>query len=172
MKIEVTLEGQEALIDALQKNGNLAPILADSFERIGEHARSASRERAPHDRGKLRNSIIYKLDPPNDSGIVTGVRIGTIGGAAPRYAAWMEYGTGLMHDHPSWPKKEHFMGRKAAKALKAWGDRTGKGGMGAFWTIRERGGIVPKRYLRSVLEENGSGYVNVIRVAIGRFKIG
>lgn len=172
MNVTIDLTGDAELIESLRQNGNLKRVLHDAFERIGEHARSASRERAPHDRGKLRNSIIYEQTPPDSDGVTTGVRIGTIGSDRPRYAAWMEFGTGKVNDHPSWPKNPHKMGAAAGEALAAWGRRTGKDAGAAFWAIVRRGGILPKRYLRSVLEENGDRYVNVVRVAVGRFNLG
>lgn len=172
LMLNISLDGQAELAAALLKSGNLPAILDDAFEAIGEHARSAARERAPHDRGKLRNSIIYKQTPRDSQGIPTGVRIGTIGGNPPRYAAWMEYGTGLKNDHPSWPKKKHRLGPKAFDALEAWGNRTGKNWEGAVYLIMTEGGLRPRRYLRSVLAENERKYISTVRMAIRGFKIG
>lgn len=171
MRLQITLENQQELLGALQNQGNLKRLLSEAFDGIGEHARSESRNRAPHDRGKLRASITYKQEPRDRRGMPTGVRIGTIGGNPPRYAAWMEYGTGTVNDHPTWPKTPHKMGATAARALTAWGNRKSLNGMGAFWTIKRRGGIKPKRYLRSVLEDNRAKYINVIRIAVRRASI-
>jgi hypothetical protein len=71
------------------------------------------------------------------------------------YGAYMEFGTGLVHDHPSWPRKRHVV---PPAALMGWAERKGRGG--TFHdaeviadAITRRGGLLPRRYLRGSLEQ-------------------
>jgi hypothetical protein len=169
---QIELEGLERLVARLAAAGTLGPVLTEAFETIGTHAAAEAQAAAPHDRGKLRQAIIHEVDKPDKAGIPGGVRIGTIGAAKPNYAAWMEFGTGRVNDHPSWPKKTHRLGAVAIDAINEWGRRTGKSAARAIASIRKYGGLKPRRYLRDTLAANQDRYIRVVRVEIGRVALG
>lgn len=181
-RVTVELDGLPELIRALRNNAGLADVLRDAFGYIGNDAKDQSKFAAPVNYGKLRASIVYEVDP---SPLPTSVRIGTIGSQKPKYAAYMEYGTGLVHDHPSWPRRRHipFEGRNPANGpvagLADWARAKGRGSRpmiataaAVAYAIMRRGGLEPRRYLRGPFERNQARYVRELRQAIGRLSLG
>lgn len=170
MSVRVEVQGLPELITALRNNAGLARPLEQGFNRIGLEQTSASKRQAPVDVGLLRNRITYEVDR---SPFPTFVRIGTIGGQQPRYAAYMEFGTGLRHDHPSWPRKPHIV---PGGALIPWAKRKARsrtggpagGAYGVARAITARGGLEPRRYLRGPFESNQTRYVRILTDALRR----
>jgi len=156
----VKIEGLPELIRALRNNANVAQPMRKAFGRIGLEQQSASIRKAPRNFGKLQNSIVFQVDK---SPFPTFVRIGTIGSDKPAYAAYMEYGTGTRHDHPSWPKKPHEV---PGAALALWGKRKGRNPYAAAAVITERGGLLPRRYLRTPFERDKAKYVGYLQKAL------
>lgn len=159
-RVTVKVDGLPELIRGLRDNAGLAKPFEKAFSRIGLEQQSASVRKAPHNFGKLQDSIIFQVDK---SPFPTYVRIGTIGSSKPAYAAYMEFGTGMMHDHPSWPKKPHVV---PGAALALWGKRKGRNPYAAAAVITERGGLLPRRYLRTPFERNKPVYVGYLQKAL------
>jgi len=82
----------------------------------------------------------------------------------------MEYGTGLTHDHPNWPRRVHVV---PVGALSNWGPvRRNLVSAGAVATsITRRGGLKPRRYLRGMLEDNSSKFIAIIRRAVREMEL-
>ncbi len=181
MQVKVEVKNLNELILALRDNAGLANPMERAFHRIGHEQKSDSFRAAPHNIGKLRNSIVYEIDR---SPFPTFVRVGTIGNKDLKYAAWMEYGTGEANDHPNWPKKEHKMpppgaldkyvtqkGRYRGETSKARASRLAGVRSAAFAlgkAINERGGLEPRRYLRGPFERNQRKYVMYLTDALRR----
>lgn len=182
MRIEI--EGLPELIRALRNNANVARPMRNALDDIGLKASSASKRAAPVGvSGKLRGSITYEVDSSPLPGFV---RIGTIGGERVDYAAYMEFGTGLVHDHPSWPRKRH---RVPAAALEGWvaakGRRRGEkanarrerlarvsdDAEAVASAIFKRGGLMPRRYLRGPFERDQPKYVRIIAGALRQMSL-
>lgn len=182
-RIRVEQKGLPELIKALRSKAGAGEALTKAFHEIGLKAVSASRRMAPVDTGKLRNSIFYEVDWQP---LPTYVKIGVLGGPTAGYAAYMEYGTGLVHDHPSWPRKRHvvppqvlegwvarkgrFRGEKA-KARRERLARVSEDAASAAWAITRRGGLMPRRYLRTPFEADKDKYVARITRAIRQMKL-
>jgi hypothetical protein len=156
----VKVDGLPELIRGLRDNAGLAQPFAKAFGRIGLEQQSASIRKAPRNFGKLQNSIVFQVDK---SPFPTFVRIGTIGSDKPAYAAYMEFGTGLVHDHPSWPRKVH---KVPGVALALWGKRKGVNPYAAAKAITKRGGLTPRRYLRDPFERNKATYIGYLQKAL------
>lgn len=179
MNVTVKVENLDKLISALRKNGNLANEFVNLWDAIGLDLSSKAKEGAPVDTGLLRSRITYERDR---SPFPTWVKVGTMGAQVPNYAAWMEYGTGLLNDHPSWPKKRVKMPPVAA--LTPWASRKGRSryarpGANAedvagdvAWAIWKRGGLRPRRYIRNPFEEYKSKYERWIKETIERVNLG
>lgn len=167
MSVRVEVQNLPELIRALRNNANLAKPIEQAFRKIGLEQLTASVNAAPHNFGKLRDSIKYEVDR---SPLPTYVRIGTIGGKNVEYAAYMEYGTGTRHDHPSWPKEPHRIptGPRLPSSLALWAKRKGKDGDGVAWRIMRRGGLEPRRYLRGPFERRQATYVRYLTDALRR----
>lgn len=153
------------LIRKLRDNRFLREPLRQTLVLIGRDAETKAKMRAPVDprSGRLRASITHEVD---EQPLMTTLNIGVIGVTKPlRYAYYMEYGTGTQHDHPNWPRARHVV---KAKHLIRWGAVRGNWALatGAAKKITERGGLRPRRYLRSVLEQNGDRYLRIIRLAL------
>jgi hypothetical protein len=164
-RVKVKVDGLPELIRGLRDNAGLAKPFEKAFHRIGLEGSSASKKMAPVDTGLLRNRITYEVDK---SPLPTFVRIGTIGSGKVNYAAYMEFGTGMAHDHPSWPKKPH---RIPPGVLDAWAKR--KSRSGEDWNaytigrnIMKRGGLVPRRFLRTPFEASRFKYVRLLSDAL------
>lgn len=153
----IRIEGIEAVMARLRVDAIARQHLRDGFNAIGFLLTNEAKQRAPVDTGLLRNSIAFEVDP---SPVPLWVTIG----ARPHYAPYMEYGTGLCHDHPSWPKRPH---KVPLGALDKWGHRTGNDGNAVALMITLRGGLKPRRYLRGALEANGE---RVIRIMAGALR--
>lgn len=161
-QIAATVDGA-ALIRRLRDDRFLREPLRVALTLIGRDAESKSKLKAPRDNGRLRASIRHKVD---DNPLILGVQIGVIGkGKGMDYAKYMEYGTGLKHDHPNWPRKRHAL---KAEYLAKWGPVKRKKVTAEYAAeaIFKRGGLTPRRYLRSVLEENGERYLRIIGLAV------
>lgn len=168
--VSVQIEGLGPLLRALRDDAGLADVMRKALWKIGAHADEASKREAPVDVGKLRGSIMFQVDPSPLPGFV---RIGTIGPQRPTYAAFMEFGTGLRHDHPNWPRRPHVV---PPAALQRWARRKSRSGedFNAFSIARAitaRGGLEPRRYLRGPFEANQARYVAEIRTALGRLTL-
>jgi HK97 gp10 family phage protein len=154
--ITVTIQGLDSTLDRLQLAPLLAQPLRNGFEAVGYLLTSEAKRRAPVDRGLLRASIAHKVD---QSSVPMGVEIG----AKPFYAPYMEFGTGLVHDHPSWPRKRHMV---PAGALDGWAKRKGLDGGAVARSINKRGGLKPRRFLRGALEGNEARVVSIVTKAL------
>lgn len=167
----VKIEGLPELIRALRNNANLAQPMSKALHRIGLEGSSASKKRAPVDTGLLRGRITYEVDR---GPFPTFVRIGTLGSGKVNYAAYMEFGTGLVHDHPSWPRKPHIV---PGGVLQKWAKRKSRGGDDFNgWTVAKaitaRGGLRPRRYLRDPFEAMRSRYVRLLKAAVKEASLG
>jgi hypothetical protein len=156
--ISIRVEGMDRVAERLRAGPLLGQPMRDAFNKIGLGLQTSARKRAPVDRGALRASIGYRMDP---SPVPTWVRL-EAGQAAP-YAPYMEFGTGMQHDHPSWPRRPH---RIPPGALDAWGKRKGIDGAAVAGAIMKRGGLKPRRFLRGALEENQDRVVRIIAGAL------
>ena len=167
MQVKVEVKNLNELVLALRDNAGLAKPMEQAFKRIGLEQVSASRRGAPVDTGLLRNRITYEVD---SSPFPNFVRVGTIGKGGANYAAYMEFGTGMAHDHPNWPKKPH---EPSPAALQKWAQRKSRGpkNFNAFSVaaaITKRGGLEPRRYLRGPFERNQRKYVMYLTDALRR----
>lgn len=171
MRATVRIDGLPELIRRLREDAGLAKPLGHALNTIGFDATKASQHAAPVNFGKLRDSITYQVD---HSPLPTFVRIGTIGSEKPAYAAYMEFGTGLRHDHPNWPRKPHKIptGRRTPPGLKLWAKRTGNNPYAIAGAINAAGGLAPRRYLRGPFEANRARYVRTIEEALRRMALG
>lgn len=161
-RIAVDVDASE-VIRKLRDNRFLREPLRHALVNIGRHGETEAKRRAPVDYGRLRASITHNID---DQPMMMAVNIGVIGGGREMmYAKYMEYGTGLLHDHPNWPRARHVV---TGGQLSHWGPvRRGiVSGWAVARAITRRGGLRPRRYLRSVLEQNGDQYLRIIRLAL------
>ena len=158
--VSIQVLGLDALMADLRAERLLAAPLREGFDKVGIGLRTSAVKRAPVDRGALRSSIKPVVDP---SSVPLWVEL-RAGDAAP-YAPYMEYGTGLVHDHPNWPRKPH---RIPAGALDAWAKRKGLDGGAVASRIMRRGGLKPRRFLRGALEDNRETVIRIISGALRR----
>ena len=163
--VRVRIDGLPDLIRALRDNAGLAQPLSKAFHKIGLQGSSDSKRRAPVDTGLMRGRITYEVDK---SPLPTFVRIGTLGSGKVNYAAYMEYGTGLRHDHPTWPKKPHIV---PPRALAKWAKRKSRSGEDfneytVARAITARGGLEPRRFLRDPFERRRATYVRYLTAAL------
>lgn len=156
--VSIRVEGLDVLMDNLRADRLLAAGLREGFDKAGQGLRTSALKRAPVDRGALRASIKAHVDP---SPLPTFVEL-RAGDAAP-YAPYMEYGTGLIHDHPSWPRKRHVI---PPGALDAWAKRKGVDAGAVSQAVMRRGGLKPRRFLRGALEDNQERVVRVVAGAV------
>lgn len=164
--VSVKVDGLPELIRALRNNANLAKPFKNAFDDIGLQGSSASKKMTPVGvSGNLRRYVTFKTDT---APFPTFVRIGTVGGDKVNYAAYMEYGTGLQHDHPSWPRKPHVVptGRRTPAGLKLWARRKGQNPFSIAGAINAKGGLKPRRYLRDPFERNKDRYVKMLANAL------
>jgi len=149
---DIKVAGLEKLADKLLK------LERPTFKALKNYIKSASetvagtaRQKTPVNNGNLRGSINVQMDE-NPSLPYVEASIGT----NVNYAPYMEYGTGLVHDHPNWPRKVH---KVSYKALLPWATRKVGDGPRAIGfaiavakNIMKRGGLLPRRFLRGSLE--------------------
>lgn len=161
----VRIEGLDRVIRALDFTKPAVEVLEKIVGASAEMVAGEARRRAPVDVGLLKSSINVQT---KTEGQVVTASIGTNvqNGAGKPYGAYMEFGTGLVHDHPSWPKARHVV---PPAALMNWAERKGRGGTyHDAWivanAITKRGGIKPRRYLRGSLEL----YESRIKERLGR----
>jgi hypothetical protein len=169
--VRVQVDGLPELIRALRNNAGAGQALAQGLNAIGLRASSESKRAAPTGvSSKLKNSITFEVDR---SHLPTFVRIGTIGGERVDYAAYMEYGTGLVHDHPNWPRRPHIVptGRRTPPGLKLWAKRKGQDPYTIAGAINAKGGLEPRRYLRGPFERDRAQYVRTLAEALRRMTL-
>lgn len=120
--------------------------------RSSEAVAGQARSKAPVNNGPLRASITTQYNSTGPGYVESSI------GTNLTYAPYMEYGTGLVHDHPSWGRKRHVV---PYKALLGWARRKLGGGSDRQVTsfaiavaknIMKRGGLLPRRFLRGSLE--------------------
>jgi len=153
LDVQVRLEGYDRLVASLA-NIEIGQRTRTFLDATGQLIVSEARIRTPVNVGLLRSSIFHEVDGDSSPRWVdVGSRV--------HYAPYMEYGTGLTHDHPSWPKVRHipFVNRdedgRPVAALLWWGKRKGMGyggGWAAARAIAKRGGLKPRRFLRGSVE--------------------
>jgi hypothetical protein len=163
-RITISTDAAE-LIRRLREDRFLREPIRAALVNIGRHGENAAKLRAPVDKERLRASITHEVD---DQPLMLEVQVGVIGvTGALKHAIYMEYGTGLVHDHPNWPRRRHTI---HPSMLANWGKvKAGIVNAGAAaWAINRRGGLMPRRYLRSVLEDHGDQYVRIVRAYIRR----
>ena len=153
LDIQVRLDGYDRLVASLDNIG-IQQRTRTFLDATGHLVVSEARVRAPVNVGLLRASIFHEVDGSTDPRWVdVGSRV--------RYAPYMEYGTGLKHDHPNWPKERHipFVNRdekgEPVGALFWYANRKGLGFGGGYAIARaiaKRGGLMPRRFLRGSIE--------------------
>lgn len=148
----VRIQGLDKVIAALDLDKPAVEVLEKVVRSAGEMVAGEARRRAPVDVGLLRSSINV-ITQIHEQTVTASIGTNVARNGQP-YGAFMEYGTGLVHDHPSWPRKRHVV---PPAALMGWAERKGRGGTyhDAFVianAITRRGGIKPRRYLRGSLE--------------------
>tara|TARA_Y100000310_G_C20640864_1_gene793817 strand:+ start:1144 stop:1659 length:516 start_codon:yes stop_codon:yes gene_type:complete len=103
-----------------------------------------ARPKAPSDRGQLRNSLVAEVDkrPMPRWGVV---------GSNVKHARPQEFGTGLLSESGQGMAAPHF---PPPAALDLWAQRHGlPNGFVVARAIARRGGLRPKRFLRSSFSE-------------------
>jgi len=158
----ITIEGLDLVMARLRADLIAQRHLRAGLEAVGLLLVSEARKRAPVDRGPLRASIAHKVDP---SAVPLFVEIGHLTDSAAPYAPYMEFGTGLVHDHPSWPRRVPMV---PPRALEGWARRHGANPFAVARAIPRRGGLTPRRYLRGALEDNQSAVVRIVAGALRR----
>lgn len=150
---EIQVRGLDQIVRALDLERDAVDVLREYIDAAATVVAGEARRRAPVDVGLLKSSI-------NQQTKVEGQKVTASIGTNVRkngkpYGAFMEFGTGLVHDHPSWPRKRHVV---PPAALMGWAERKGRGG--TFHdaeviadAITRRGGLLPRRYLRGSLEQ-------------------
>ena len=156
---ELQVRGLDQIVRALDLERDAVDVLREYIDAAAKVVAGEARRRAPVDVGLLKTSINYQMK-------IEGQKVTASIGTTDRkngkpYGANMEFGTGLVHDHPSWPRKRHVV---PPGALMGWAERKGRGG--TFHdaeviadAITRRGGLLPRRYLRGSLEQYESQIV-------------
>jgi hypothetical protein len=150
---EIQVRGLDQIVRALDLELDAVDVLREYIDAAAKVVAGEARRRAPVDVGLLKTSINYQM---RVEGQKVTASIGTnVRKNGKPYGAYMEFGTGLVHDHPSWPRKRHVV---PPGALMGWAERKGRGG--TFHdaeviadAITRRGGLLPRRYLRGSLEQ-------------------
>jgi len=146
-------QGLERLANKLRLQRPTFDVLKRYVVTSGEAVAGGARTLAPVNNGPLRASINAQViqDP-------TKVYVESSVGSNLSYTPYMEYGTGLVHDHPNWGRKRHVL---SYKALMGWARNKLGGGSERQVTafaiavakkIMKRGGLLPRRFLRGSLE--------------------
>jgi hypothetical protein len=147
----VRIRGLSDVIEKLDFSKSAISVLKKYLKSAGTVVAGEARRRAPVDSGLLRTSISTEVFE-KDGVVVAAIGTNVANNGKP-YGAYMEFGTGLVHDHPSWPRARHVV---PPAALMGWAERKGRGG-GNFNeysvanSITRRGGLKPRRYLRGAL---------------------
>jgi len=156
---DLQVRGLDQIVRALNVERDAVDVLREYIDAAAQVVAGEARRRAPVDVGLLKTSINYQM---KIEGQKVTASIGTnVRKNGKPYGAYMEFGTGLVHDHPSWPRKRHVV---PPGALMGWAERKGRGG--TFHdaeviadAITRRGGLLPRRYLRGSLEQYESQIV-------------
>lgn len=148
-RIEVT--GADRLAATVREQ--VAQGLKEGLSAAGLILQREAQKRAPVDRGELRKGIYWKLS--SDTAVEVGSRA--------KHTPWMEYGTGLLNDHPSWPKQRHA---PPVGALAGWAKRKGVSAGAVAAAIARRGGLKPRRFLRGALEDNQAKVVKIVAASV------
>lgn len=144
MAIQVQIEGLERLIKKTSP-ALIGVPLRKFFERAAITVQSKARENAPVDTGRLRSSIAYEID---DAAVPLYAEIGT----NVAYAPFMEFGTGLFAEGEGGARGRHW---PPGDALEVWTSRHGMAsGYAVAAAIGKRGGLKPRRFLRSALKDS------------------
>jgi len=132
----------------------LAKPMRQFFDRATIAVQNRARQNAPVDTGRLRSSITTRVDP---SEVPQWGEVGT----NVFYAPYMEYGTGTFAEGPNAKGGRHA---PPGDALEVWASRHGfASGYVVAGIIARRGGLKPRRYLRTALKDSLNdirGYVN------------
>jgi len=160
----IRLAGLDRVIRKFDFSKDALEVMTKAVESAADIVLGESRRRAPVDVGTLRASI-NRQTKLEDQTVVVNIGSNLQKDGKP-YPAFMEFGTGRVNDHPSWPK---VAVQVPAAALVAWAARKSRGGTtrGAFAiaaAINRRGGLMPRRYLRGSLEM----YENEVLVRLSR----
>jgi len=160
-----------AMVAALRDDRFAREPLRHTLVNVGRHAETEAKRRAPVGYGQLKASITHQV---NTDPIILMVDVGVIGDQGTlKYAPFMEYGTGLVHDHPNWPRRrtaptpEQLMNWRPVRRARnpeAMAEKVAE-------NIMKRGGLKPRRYLRGTLEDNSTKYVGWIRDTLRRLRI-
>lgn len=164
MAQDIQVRGLESIVRKLDFSKAAPDVLAEYLGAAAQVVAGEARRRAPVDVGLLKSSINYQIRKGEDT-VVASIGTNVAKNGRP-YGAYMEYGTGLVHDHPTWPRARHVV---PPAALMGWAERKGRGG--TFHdaeviadAITRRGGLKPRRYLRGSLE----AYIPVFRGQLDR----
>lgn len=164
MAQDIQVRGLESIVRKLDFSKAAPDVLAEYLDAAAQVVAGDARRRAPVDVGLLRASINYRVTKAEDK-VIASIGTNVEKNGRP-YGAYMEFGTGLVHDHPTWPRKRHVV---PPAALMGWAERKGRGG--TFHdaeviadAITRRGGLKPRRYLRGALES----YIPVFRGQLDR----
>lgn len=160
-------------IRKLRDDGFIREPLRVALTKVGRHAETEAKQRAPVAYGRLRASITHAIVDEQD---MISVDVGIVGITQDlRYAWGMEYGTGTQTDHPTWPRKPHAV---SPGALLNWRpirrapeDARWALAVSAARAITLRGGLKPRRFLRGALEDGTAKYVGFMKQAIARLRI-
>lgn len=165
MSFAVELEGYQRFADSI-RNVPIARRLDTFLAGVAISLQNEAKMRAPVDRGTLRASI-ERSSHSTETGGYAEVGIAN----RLNYAATMEYGAGMIHDHPAWPRVPFVLGPAGVAALDAWSKRKfgadGPSGYAIYVGMQRRGGIAPRRYLRGALEARASDIVSGWQTLIG-----
>lgn len=158
----------DEVIKRLRNDRFVREPLRVALNKVGRMGETDSKRRAPVDDARLKAGITHQVD---DQPMMISVDIGVIGSAGELpYAKYMEYGTGLMHDHPNWPRRRHTV---HPSMLSNWGpvkQKLVKASAAAFF-INRRGGLKPRRYLRGMLEDNSQKFIAIIKRAVKEMEL-
>lgn len=150
--IQLQVDGLKKLAEKMNVRKPAVQVISRYFNAVGTAIASQARRLAPVDEGALRRSINH-LITVEDQVVTLSVGTNIKTGSGKPYPAYMEYGTGLQHDHPNWPRQRHYI---PEGVLDGWGKRKGVN-VEAFrrWFNNPNnpngGGLKPRRFLRTAL---------------------
>jgi len=150
--LAIEVDGLDRVLEKLQPS-LVAEPLRGFLSRAAITVQTRARAAAPVDTGHLRNAIMYQVDEAAMPGFAM-VGFLDAGAGSPLWfkARAMEFGTGsqgdgdVSHAGSHWPPGE---------ALDVWARRHG---MASGWAVAagigRRGGLRPRRFLRSAIEQS------------------
>lgn len=143
LTIHAELEGLESLLKKLG-DPRVAALAKEHMTRSCIFVRDEAAVRAPVNTGQLRSSLTYMVG--TDMHSITGVV-----GSPVQHAPYVEFGTGRLTDYPGGGKGYHY---PPPAALDLWASRHGfASGAIVARIIAKRGGLRPRRFLRSAFED-------------------